>query len=99
MSASKQIVNTIIDRGSVSDAAELAEFAARTFEEKFSADNNPEDLQTHLSTNYGFQQQSAEQLLAATFGALLQYDRETGEVVVVSKLLVAGKYPRLFDRT
>ncbi len=28
---------------------------------------------------------SAEQLLAATFGALLQYDRETGEVVVVSK--------------
>ena len=28
---------------------------------------------------------SAEQLLAVTFGALLQYDRETGEVVVVSK--------------
>jgi hypothetical protein len=28
---------------------------------------------------------SAEQLLAVTFGALWQYDRETGEVVVVSK--------------
>lgn len=28
---------------------------------------------------------SGEQLLAVTFGALLQYDRETGEVVIVSK--------------
>jgi hypothetical protein len=28
---------------------------------------------------------SAEQLLAVTFGALWQYDRETGEVVVISK--------------
>ena len=28
---------------------------------------------------------SAEQLLAVTFGALLQYDRQSGEVVVVSK--------------
>ena len=28
---------------------------------------------------------SAEQLLGVTFGTLLQYDRDTGEVVVVSK--------------
>lgn len=49
-----------ICRGSIDDAAELAEFAARTFEETFSTNNNPDDMQTHLSTNYGVEQQSAE---------------------------------------
>jgi len=39
-----QIGNMSIRRGNVDDASELAEFAARTFEETFSADNDPEDL-------------------------------------------------------
>lgn len=47
-------------RGSVVDAAELADFAARTFAETFSADNNPSDLQSHLTANYGLEQQAAE---------------------------------------
>lgn len=50
----------IICRGGVDDAEELAAFAARTFEETFSAENNPDDLQTHLTTNYGLEQQAAE---------------------------------------
>ena len=44
----------------MTDAAELADFAARTFEETFSADNDPSDLQAHLTTNYGLEQQAAE---------------------------------------
>lgn len=70
----------IIVRGQAEDAAELAEFAARTFEETFSPDNNPEDLQTHLSTNYGVERQSAEltdpnvtTILARSGGALIAY--------------------------
>ena len=70
----------IIVRGKVEDAPALAEFAARTFEETFSADNNPEDLETHLSTNYGVEQQSAEladpnviTLLARVDEALMAY--------------------------
>lgn len=47
-------------RGGTADAAELADFAARTFEETFAADNNPSDLEAHLTANYGLQQQSAE---------------------------------------
>lgn len=38
----------------------LAELAARTFSETFGDDNNPEDLQAHLSGSYGLEQQSAE---------------------------------------
>jgi len=60
MSAKKQMGDMIICRGSVDDAAELADFAARTFEEAFSEDNDPENLQAHLSTNYGLEQQAAE---------------------------------------
>ena len=50
----------VISRGTLEDAAELAEFAARTFSEAFAEDNDPQDLQTHLDTTYGIEQQSAE---------------------------------------
>jgi len=43
------------------------------------------DTLPHSTLLLEVQPASAEQLLAVTFGALLQYDRETGEVVVVSK--------------
>ncbi len=49
-----------IRRAAVSDAAALAEFAARTFTETFAADNRPEDLDSHLRYSYGVAQQTAE---------------------------------------
>jgi ribosomal protein S18 acetylase RimI-like enzyme len=49
-----------IHRGDVSDASELATFAARMFKEAYSADNKPDDLQAHLATAYGPAQQAAE---------------------------------------
>lgn len=47
-------------RGVPADAAELAAFAARTFEATFAADNRPEDMQAHLTATYGIAQQRAE---------------------------------------
>lgn len=80
MTATRTVVKLQISRGGVDDAAELAEFAAHTFEDTFSADNNSEDLQTHLSTNYGVDQQSAEladpnvtTILVRSSGALIAY--------------------------
>lgn len=60
MSAISKEGKFAIFRGSVGEAAELAAFAARTFEETFSGDNRPEDMQAHLDTNYGVEQQTAE---------------------------------------
>ena len=50
----------VFSRGELSDAEELAAFAARTFSETFAADNDPGDLEEHLSNNYGVEQQSSE---------------------------------------
>ena len=47
--------------GMPSDAAAVAEFAARTFVETFGHDNRPEDMAAHLAHAYGPRQQ-AEQL-------------------------------------
>ena len=60
MSATRREGDIRTCRGKIENAAELAAFAARTFEETYSADNNPLDLDTHLSTNYGVEQQTAE---------------------------------------
>lgn len=49
-----------IRRALPSDAAVLADLAARTFTEAFAADNHPDDLQAHLSASYGLAQQTAE---------------------------------------
>jgi GNAT superfamily N-acetyltransferase len=69
-----------IRRGEVRDAAALAAFAARTFQETFAADNHPDDLRAHLTATYGVPQQSAElsdpdviTLLAETGGELVAY--------------------------
>lgn len=69
-----------IHRGNKSDAVELAAFAARTFKEAFSADNNPENLRTHLANTYGQAQQAAEltdplvlTILARLNGELVAY--------------------------
>jgi len=72
--------NITIRRGSVTDAAELAAFAARTFKEAFSADNNPDDLRAHLANTYSLAQQAAEladplvvTILARLNGKLVAY--------------------------
>ncbi len=69
-----------ICRGTVADAAELGAFAARTFEEAFAADNEPEDMRAHLAANYGRAQQAAEladssviTILARSKGELIAY--------------------------
>jgi diamine N-acetyltransferase len=66
--------NIHIRRGVLSDAAALAELAARTFADTFSADNKPEDLQAHLASAYGVPQQSAE--LADADGVTLLAERD-----------------------
>jgi GNAT superfamily N-acetyltransferase len=52
----------VLRRGTVEDAAALAELAARTFVDTFAADNRPEDMQAHLEKSYGVVQQSEELL-------------------------------------
>ena len=47
-------------RGTVSDAALLSQFGARTFEDTFGADNTPEDIAAHLAAAFGVPQQTAE---------------------------------------
>ena len=60
VSAVSGIVEFTFSRGAVGEAAELAEFAARTFEETYSKYNRPEDMQAHLDANFGVEQQIAE---------------------------------------
>ena len=69
-----------IRRAELSDAAALAEIAARTFAETFATENRPEDMQAHLAKAYGVPQQSAEladpngiTLLAHRDGRLIGY--------------------------
>ena len=80
MYSATQMADATISRGSVADAEELAAFAARTFEEAFSKDNNPDDLQAHLAASYGPAQQSDEladplvaTILARSNGELVAY--------------------------
>ena len=47
-------------RAKKSDAAVLAEFGARTFQETFGARNSPRDMAAYLASNYGVLQQAAE---------------------------------------
>ena len=50
----------VIYKASLDDAARLAEFAARTFEETFGTDNTAEDMARHRAASYGVAQQAAE---------------------------------------
>ena len=60
MDSTTPIADIKIGRGCVADAAELAAFAARSFNEAFAADNDPDDLQAHLVATYGPTQQAEE---------------------------------------
>ena len=78
----------LIRTGLESDAAALAAFAARTFEETFGADNRPEDLRAHLSNAFGILQQTRE-LLNPNMVTLLAHQRE----VLVAFAQVRRKNP------
>ena len=65
----------LIRAGFESDAAALAAFAARTFEETFGADNRPDDLRAHLSNAFGRLQQTQE-LLNPNMVTLLAHQHE-----------------------
>jgi ribosomal protein S18 acetylase RimI-like enzyme len=54
------VEKSLIRRGVATDAAALADLAARTFRETFAADNRPEDMALHLAQTYGLSQQHAE---------------------------------------
>jgi diamine N-acetyltransferase len=62
--------------GTETDAAVLAAFASRTFEETFGADNRPEDLRAHLGKAFGIDQQTQE-LLNPKMVTLLAHQGET----------------------
>ena len=49
-----------IRRATPADAAALAELAERTFRDTFAADNNPDDLEAHVTKAYGEPQQLRE---------------------------------------
>jgi ribosomal protein S18 acetylase RimI-like enzyme len=73
-------VSVVIRAGDASDAAALAELAARTFHETFAADNRPEDVALHIAQSYGTAQQEHElrnpdisTLLAEVDGQLAGY--------------------------
>ncbi|MEM9689215.1 MAG: GNAT family N-acetyltransferase [Pseudomonadota bacterium] len=50
----------VIRRATIDDAAQLAAFARRSFDETFAAHNDPEDFQLHMQRSFGEQQQLEE---------------------------------------
>ena len=50
----------VIKDATDADAAQLAQFGARTFYDSFAADNTPEDMQSHLDSAFSPQKQLAE---------------------------------------
>lgn len=49
-----------IRRGIPADAAALAEFGRRAYEESFGPDNDPQNMAAYLAANYGVEQQTRE---------------------------------------
>ena len=67
-------MSVVIRAGEASDAAALAELAARTFRETFAADNRPEDLALYMARSYGVAQQEGELLDPAVATLLAEVD-------------------------
>jgi len=61
-------------RAEPADAATLADFAARIFEETFGPDNRPEDMAAHLADRFGVRQQAEEILDPAVITLLVEED-------------------------
>ena len=80
MFSATQMAGVTLHRGCVADAPELAAFAARTFEETYSANNRHDHMQAHAAAAFGPGQQSAEladplvaTILARSHGELVAY--------------------------
>ena len=83
MYSANQMTDVTICRGKVADAAELAKFAAHTFEEAYSAENKPEDMRVHVDANFGPNQQAAE-LSDPSVATILS--RSRGELVAYAQI-------------
>lgn len=83
MHSPTQITDVVIRRGNVADAADLATFAAKCFEETYSANNDPDDLRAHLDNSYGLAQQTAELADPLVFTILARLD---GELVAYAQV-------------
>jgi ribosomal protein S18 acetylase RimI-like enzyme len=83
MNSHTQTAGVTICRGSVSDAAELSAFAARTFKETYAAGNKSDDLRAHLATAYGLAQQTAELADTSVYTVLA---RLNGELVAYAQV-------------
>lgn len=57
---STTVIGNTIRRAAASDAANLAELAARTFRDTFAEHNDPADMAAHLAKAYGARQQGLE---------------------------------------
>lgn len=66
--------SVVIRAGVASDAANLANLAARTFHETFAADNRPEDLALHMAHAYGISHQERELTDPAIATLLVEVD-------------------------
>jgi diamine N-acetyltransferase len=69
--------------GTIDDAAALAAFAAHTFSETFAAENSAADMQAHLRSAYGVEQQTAELTSPAVTTLLAEMD---GRLVAYAQL-------------
>lgn len=67
-------MSIVIRSGVETDAAGLAELAARTFQETFAADTRPEDLALHIGRAFGPAQQQRELADAAITTLLAEID-------------------------
>ena len=56
----KAVDTTHLRVATADDAQMLAEFAARTFEETFGPDNDPDDMRSYLATSFSEEKQRAE---------------------------------------
>lgn len=68
----------IVRRATASDAAALAELAARTFVDAFGSQNRPEDVEAYVARSFGVAQQRREieegiTLLVESEGALIAF--------------------------
>ena len=79
----------VIRRAEISDASQLAEFAARTFDETFAASNDPEDFALHLRNSFGERQQTAE-IASPDNVTLLVFD---GDALVAFAQVMKGEPP------
>jgi ribosomal protein S18 acetylase RimI-like enzyme len=83
MFSATQIAGVTFCRGNVDDAAELADFAAQTFNEAFAAMNHPDNMDAHLAASYSVTQQ-AEELTDPQVATILA--RSNGELVAYAQV-------------